>query len=100
MTVKKQDIITRFNATNVEQIGNKQLFIATVNNVTVLISYYTIVAYCLNDYWHYGDKKYTTTTIQQVNKFKAAHKSMTQSHTIFIDNLLELGIDKDIVKYC
>lgn len=67
--VTKQNIINRFSATNVTQIGRKQLFTACVDNCTVLISYYTIVGRHIAGTWYLTTEKYSVTTSKQMSQF-------------------------------
>ena len=71
MPVTKKDIYERFNISNVEQIGKKQLFTGIIKDTNVLISYYTIVGVYdnINKIWVLTLEKYSHTTTCQMHKF-------------------------------
>ena len=72
MPITKKDLKNRFNTiSGIEQIGNKQLFTATIDGKYVLISYYTIVGIfdSVNWEWLITTEKYSVTTSKQLTQF-------------------------------
>ena len=93
--VTKQDITERFNAASVTQIGSKQLFTAQLqNNVTVLISYYTIVGFERAGIWHVTDRKYGRTTSCQLTAFARNNNVHRLTENDFNSQLQLLGVTK------
>ena len=93
--VTKQDITERFNAASVTQIGSKQLFIAQLqNNVTVLISYYTIVGFERSGIWYVTDRKYSVTTSRQITQFSRNNRVHKLTENDFNSQLQLLGVTK------
>ena len=78
-------IQTIFNTDIVEQVGNKQLYIATLeNNRTVLISYKTIVGVIRDGIWNLTTFKYSKTTSKQLYSFA---KSLPANQVIWGDDV-------------
>lgn len=95
--VTKQNIIDHFGAAEVEQVGSKQLFIVTLqNNVTVLISYYTIVGFYspAADVWYVTDRKYSQTTSCQLTAFARNKRVHKLPEDDFNSQLKLLGVTK------
>ena len=71
MSVTKQDIARHYGIelSDVKQINSKQLFIADIDNGTVLISYYTIVGKRIAGIWYLTGQKYSVTTSRQLTQF-------------------------------
>lgn len=68
MSVTKKDIQNRFGG-EVEQVGNKQLFIVTFPAYQLLVSYHTIVGYRSEGTWLLTKAKYSNTTSKQLTQF-------------------------------
>ena len=95
--VTKQNIIDHFGATNVTQIGSKQLFTAQLrHDVTVLISYYTIVGFYspAADVWYVTDRKYSQTTSCQLTAFARNKRVHKLTENDFNSQLKLLGVTK------
>ena len=90
MTVTKTEITHRFNnITDIQQIDNKQLFTATVNNRRILISYYTIVGIYdfTNSEWLITTEKYSITTSKQLTQFVSKNTSRYTDISDYIKGL-------------
>lgn len=72
MSVTKREIERRFNTSDVEQVGSKQLFIVTTDTQTLLVSYYTIIGIYVGARWLLTTEKFSSTTSKQTNQFKAS----------------------------
>jgi len=50
-------------------ISNLRLFDNPIENIEVLVSYATPVAYSIDGLWHYTSQKYSSTTSKQITRF-------------------------------
>src|SRR5574343_630655 len=82
--VSKKEIFNRIGFP-VTQVGYKQLFIVSMRNYQLLVSYYTIVGYKQSNKRHFivTDKKYSVTTNRQLTGIN--HKK--QNHIEFVQQL-------------
>lgn len=68
--ITKQTVMSLFNTPNVVRVGRQQLFIVTLlNNVTVLVSYLTVIGYLQDTVWYITERKYSQTTSRQITDF-------------------------------
>ena len=71
MSITIKDICNQFGVSKnlVEQIGHKQLFIVTINNCRLLVSYQTVIGKLLNGKWYITKEKFSCTTSKQITQF-------------------------------
>ncbi len=72
----------------VRNIGNNQTEISIGNNKTVLVSYQTVVAACIDGMYYKTGKKWSTTTSRHINNWLNGVNAEIKEQTFF-DNLLE-----------
>ena len=93
MSITKRDIEQAFPlATNIKQIGQKQLFLFELSARAVLCSYRTIVAVKEHDKWQVTPYKYTRTTSKQITQFMSRRDSVTVSEAEWLELLEALNI--------
>lgn len=93
--VTKQTVMTLFNTPSAVRVGRQQLFIVTLlNNVTVLVSYLTVVGYLKGTVWYITDRKYNITTSRQITQFSRNNRVQKLTENDFSSQLQLLGVTK------
>lgn len=93
--VTKQTVMTLFNTPSAVRVGRQQLFIVTLlNNVTVLVSYLTVVGYLKGNVWYITDRKYNQTTSKQLTTFARNKRVHKLTEDDFNSQLQLLGVTK------
>lgn len=99
MTVKLNDIKTRFYLDNASQVGSKQLFhgYSRYYKANVYISYYTIIAIEVNGVYQLTSEYFSSTTTRHKN---AIIKSRIKSNLVDnFENLLAEIIANQLDKF-
>lgn len=96
MKVTEQQVmneLTRYvDVSNVEQVDNKQLFVAKVkdSSVRLLVSYYTVIGFSVPNMfngYHVTDRRYSVTTSRQLSAVRKETRTIETAHSDFVTKL-------------